>query len=87
MGVAVAPRSTQPERGHARGESSRSDQQPRIPLIGVDAGCIPGTAPGCSVAELERAAQDLNDAARHGLQRRLKESRKRLKHGPPERMV
>lgn len=48
------------EGGFGRNSSSeRPDVQPRIPLIRVDAGCIPGTRPGCSAAELERAGRDL----------------------------
>lgn len=44
--------------GHKRGEVP-SETQPRVPIIGVDAGCIPGTRPGCSAAELERAGRDI----------------------------
>lgn len=46
------------EPGHTRGEQA-SDAQPRVPIIGLDAGCIPGTKPGCSARELERAGRDI----------------------------
>lgn len=52
--------------GHARTAWSADDSErataPRVPIIGVDAGCIPGTMPGgagCSARELERAGRDL----------------------------
>lgn len=60
MGVALrneAP--TRLEAGHNRGSDAPSEAQPRVPIIGVDAGCIPGTRPGCSARELERAGRDI----------------------------
>lgn len=47
------------EPGHNRGTSDERETQPRVPIIGVDSGCIPGTRPGCSAAELERAGRDV----------------------------
>lgn len=50
----------EPEGGHGRGTSSdEREQQPRVPIIGLDAGCIPGTKPGSSAAELDRAGRDI----------------------------
>lgn len=49
--------------GDARTAWSASDEeresQPRVPIIGLDSGCIPGTRPGCSARELERAGRDI----------------------------
>lgn len=59
--------------GHKRGET-KSDVQPRVPVIGIDSGCIPGTAPGCSAQELERAGKDL-------VRSRMLNARKRLSQG------
>lgn len=61
MGVAVRQQSGAPalEAGHNRGSDAPSEAQPRVPIIGLDAGCIPGTKPGCSALELERAGRDL----------------------------
>lgn len=67
MGVAVYQ---QPERehdtpvvgGHGRGTSSeKRPPEPRVPIIGLDSGAIPGTKPqpGCSGAYLERAGRDI----------------------------
>lgn len=66
MGLAVRqPQAAPLEAGHNRGTDTRREQQPRIPLIGVDAGCIPGTRPGCSAAELERAGREIVRARLH----------------------
>jgi hypothetical protein len=40
-------------------DDSERESAPRVPIIGLDAGCIPGTRPGCSARELERAGRDL----------------------------
>lgn len=40
-------------------EDKPSMSEPRVPIIGLDAGAIPGTKPGCSAAELERAGRDI----------------------------
>jgi hypothetical protein len=77
MGVAVraSAKPAELEPGHARGTtSSRREQQPRIPLIGVDAGAIPGTKPGCSARELERAGREI-------VRSRMALAREKLKQG------
>lgn len=56
MGVALTQRPRTDQLDDTRREST---QTARIPLIGVDAGAIPGTKPGCSAAELERNARDI----------------------------
>lgn len=59
MGVALkASALPAPLGGHMRGETP-SDTQPRVPIIGLDSGCIPGTKPGSSAAELDRAGRDI----------------------------
>lgn len=75
MGVAVRQQTSAPalEAGHNRGEQA-SDTQPRVPIIGLDAGCIPGTKPGCSARELERAGRDI-------VRSRMLAARKRLSQG------
>lgn len=62
MGLAVkaTQHGAESQGGHGRNSSSdQREQQPRVPVIGLDAGCIPGTKPGCSARELERAGRDI----------------------------
>lgn len=63
MGVAVSSRAVEVEQpagfGDGRGTSEAREAQPRVPIIGLDAGCIPGTKPGNSARELERAGRDI----------------------------
>lgn len=75
MGVAVRQQSSAPalEAGHNRGSDAPSEAQPRVPIIGLDAGCIPGTRPGCSARELERAGRDIARS-------RMENARKKLRH-------
>lgn len=66
-----------PEGGHGRGTSSeRRDPEPRVPIIGLDSGCIPGTKPqpGCSGAYLDRCGRDI-------VRGRLKRTRRRDHRG------
>lgn len=59
MGVAIRASTAKPsEGGHTRGVEA-SVQQPRVPVIGLDAGCIPGTKPGDSARALEAAGRDI----------------------------
>jgi hypothetical protein len=55
--ITTAQASSDDGSGRLRGVE-RSDAQPRVPIIGLDSGCIPGTKPGSSAAELERAGRD-----------------------------
>lgn len=91
MGVAVfqaKPKPDEPTGGHGRGTSTgKRDPEPRVPLIGVDSGFIPGTKPGQWIgqgAELDRAAQDLSAAGQAIVRRKMREARKRLKQGPQQ---
>jgi hypothetical protein len=62
MGVALRTITTTQAEHDGSGASRgfvASDQTPRIPCIGLDAGCIPGTKPGDSAVELERAGRDV----------------------------
>lgn len=63
MGVAAYQQQTKPDEpvgGHGRGTSSDDKEtQPRVPIIGLDAGCIPGTKPGCSAKALDAAGRDI----------------------------
>lgn len=67
MGIAfkVEPtRPNEPDAGYGAGRgttTARREPKPRVPIIGVDAGAIPGTMPrpGCSGAYLERAGREI----------------------------
>lgn len=66
MGVAfrITTSAPAPVGGHGRGVEP-SAAEPRVPIIGVDSGAIPGTKPGCSARELERAGRDIVRARMH----------------------
>lgn len=55
-------------------DDGERETQPRVPIIGLDSGCIPGTAPGCSAAALERAGKDI-------VRSRMALARQKLKQG------
>lgn len=60
--VAYATITAAKESGHGRIATPDDDEresQPRVPIIGLDSGCIPGTKPGSSARELERAGRDI----------------------------
>lgn len=62
--VAFATPAAALEAGHGRRawDDDTHETAARVPIIGVDAGCIPGTMPGgagCTARELERAGRDL----------------------------
>lgn len=69
MGVAVYQQPEQPASatptigGHGRGTTSeKRPPQPRVPIIGVDAGAIPGSKPGGELGAakyLERCGRDI----------------------------
>lgn len=72
MGLAHSPK-----RVDEHDERRASYQQPRIPLIGVDAGAIPGTKPGCTVRALEATERDLRIAGKELVRRKLAAARGR----------
>lgn len=60
MGLARVAVPARLEAGHGRGSSlDGRESAPRVPIIGLDAGCIPGTKPGCSAYQLEQAGKEI----------------------------
>lgn len=60
---------------------TRREEQPRVPLIGVNAGCMPGRSPGTPVKVLEAELRDLRGAQTANGTSRLKISKQASANG------
>lgn len=63
MGLPLVAAPATLEAGHARGRiQAKRPAEPRVPIIGLDAGAIPGSKPGGEIgaaAYLERCGRDI----------------------------